>query len=497
MSILGENGREKLVSVIAIGMSLFHLATGYYQLEAMSQRIIHLMFAYTLIYLTCPKSRDCGRFCWILRLSLALLYVIVSMYFLFTWDKRMGQIGLSLPLCDIVLGIAILALSLEGARRIIGIVLPAIAVLVIIYARFGEIMPDLFAHANYPIDRIVYSMSLKTDGLYGMLTGISATFIYLLVLFGTMYKESGAGKFFMDFAMSLAGGLRGGAGKVAVVASSLFGMISGSGVANTAATGSITIPLMVREGYPSYFAAAVVAASGSGGLIMPPIMGSAVFIIMQILGIPYTEIMLRSFIIAVLFYLALFLTVDIESVKLGIRGRNRLELPDTVQVIKEGWNYLIPPLLLIVLLLLHFTVTRAAFWGCLSIPLASALRKSTRMGWEKLLSSLREGALSAISVIAILSTASIVVGVVNFTGLGLMVSSILINLSGGNLFLLLVLTMIASIILGMGIPPVAAYIVLAILVVPALTQMGIWPFAAHMFVFYFSVLAEISPPVAP
>jgi len=301
----------------------------------------------------------------------------------------------------------------------------------------------------------------------------------------------------MDFALSLAGHFRGGIAKVAIIASALFGMISGSGVANTAATGNMTIPTMKREGYEPHFAGAVVAAAGSGGLIMPPIMGAAVFIIMAILGVSYLDIIKRCFVIAVLFYVAVFLITDLSSIKLGIKGKPKEQLPNLKQVVKDGWNYFLPPLVLVVCLIFKLTIIKASFFACVSIPLAAGIRKTTRMSLAEFLYALKEGAISATHVIAILSVASIAVGLVNFTGLGLMISTILIQLSHGNLFILLILTMVASIILGMGVPPVAAYVVLSILVVPALVQLGVWPFAAHMFVFYFSVIAEISPPVAP
>jgi len=496
--ILGKTSKEKLINLIALLFSIFHIYTGYFQLQAMDQRIIHLLFGYCLIFLIYGFNgkKDLKKINAI-DVFLSIVYVGISFYFLFTWDTRAQTVGLPLPTIDYILGTIMLVLTLEGARRSIGLILPIMTILVMLFGIFGEYMPGIFMHKNYPFLRIISNMVLKTEGLYGMLTGISATYIFLLVLFGVIYNHSGAGKFFLDFAMSFVGHFRGGIAKVSVVASALFGMISGSGVANTAAVGNITIGAMKEKKYDANFSAAVVAAAGSGGLIMPPIMGSAIFIMMSVTGVPYLTIMLRSFVIAFLFYIAIFIMVDFRSMKMGIKGEPKETLGNSWEIFKAGWNYLIPPLLLVLLLILNFHIIRAVFWSLISIPIASMFQRSTRMSIKGFIQSLSGGAISALTVVAILSVASIVVGLVNFTGLGVMVSTILIRLSGGNLFVLLLLTMVASIILGMGVPPVGAYIVLSILVVPALIRMGVWTFAAHMFVFYFSVLAEITPPVAP
>ncbi len=275
-------------------------------------------------------------------------------------------------------------------------------------------------------------------------------------------------------------------------------MLSGSGTANVAGTGQITIPLMKRTGYPAYFAGAVETVSSAGGLLMPPIMGSAVFIMMEILGVNYLTIIKSSVLMAILYYLGLFIMVDIEAQKIGLVGLERKEIPPLKKTLKEGWHFFIPLLLFFYFLgFERSSVTRAVLWANISIPFVAMMRKKTRMSFSKILSGLEKGALTAAPVVAILSLGGIVVGMITLTGLGLMMSSILIELSHGNLFLLLLMTMVASIILGMGVPPVAAYIILAILVVPALIKMGVYPLAAHLFVFYFGTIAGITPPMAP
>lgn len=497
-NVLGKSIGHKIISILAIALCLFQIYAGFRPLHAMDQRIIHVMAGFMLLFMIYDfKGQKDLEKTKPINWLFGLLYAGISIFFIFTWEIRSGQIGGQIALSDIVIGTIILLLTLEGARRSIGLVLPTLVILLFLFASYGESLPGIFAHKNYPFERIIAAMTLKTDGLYGMLTGISSTFIYLLVLFGVLYNKSGAGKFFMTFANSFVGHLRGGTAKVAIIASSLFGMISGSGVANTAATGNMTIPFMKEEGYDNYFATAVVATAGSGGMIMPPIMGSTIFVMMSILGIPYIDVIKRSFLIAILFYVALFTIVDLRSLKLGIVGRNKEDLPVTKEIVKAGWNYFLPPIILIGLLAFHFSIIKASLWGCISIPVAAGIRASTRMTIQEIFEALKEASISAVPVIAILAVASIGVGLVDFTGLGLMISSLLVDLSGGNMFFLLILTMMASIILGMGIPPVAAYIVLSILVCPALIEMGIWDFAAHMFVFYFAVMAEITPPVAP
>ena len=489
----------QLVRWIAIGMSLFQLYTGYFQFTAMNQRVPHVALGFMLIFLVYPMSSKSRKD----RLSLdsviaASIILICGVYVMFTWFRKMGAMGLEVPLYELIMGGIFIILLIEGTRRALGLAFPMIAILVLVYARFGEIMPGLFAHKNYGVDRIISSMFITADGVFGMLAGISATFIFLFILFGAMLREAGGGEFFINFAYGICGKFRGGPAKIAVVASSLFGMLSGSGTANVAGTGQITIPLMKRTGYPSHFAGAVETVSSAGGLLMPPIMGSAVFIMMEILGVNYLVIIKASILMAILYYLGLFLMIDVEAQKIGLVGLKQEEIPPLKKTLKEGWHFFIPLLVLVYFLGFEKTsVTRAALWANVSIPFVAMMRKKSRMSLSKILSGLEKGALTAAPVVAILSLGGIVVGMITLTGLGLMLSSILIELSHGNLFILLLMTMVASIILGMGVPPVAAYIILAILVVPALIKMGVYPLAAHLFVFYFGTIAGITPPMAP
>jgi TRAP transporter 4TM/12TM fusion protein len=489
----------QLVRWIAIGMSLFQLYTGYFQFTAMNQRVPHVTLGFILIFLVYPMSKKSRRDRLSIDSVIAASFILVcGVYVLLTWFRKMGAMGLEPPLHTLIMGGIFIILLIEGTRRALGWAFPSVAVLVLLYARFGEIMPGPFAHKNYGTERIIDTMFITADGIFGMLAGISATFIFLFILFGALLREAGGGEFFIDFAYGICGKFRGGPAKVAVVASSLFGMLSGSGTANVAGTGQITIPLMKRTGYASHFAGAVESVSSAGGLLMPPIMGSAVFVMMEILGVNYLVIIKASILMAILYYLGLFLMIDIEAQKIGLVGLKKEEVPPLKKTLKEGWHFFIPLVVLIYFLGIEKTsVTRAALWANISIPIISMMRKETRMSLSKLLTGLERGALTAAPVVAILSLGGIVVGMITLTGLGLMLSSILIELSHGSLFVLLVMTMVASIILGMGVPPVAAYIILAILVVPALIKMGVYPLAAHLFVFYFSIVAGITPPMAP
>ena len=488
-----------LIKGIALSMSLFQLFTGIFQLTAMNQRVIHVTFGLVLIFLLYDfRQKKNKKITWD-GTVLAGISLFFGIYVFSTWFKKIGAIGMATPIHELVFGSVFILLCMEAARRTLGRVFPIISLVALLYARYGEWLPGLLAHKNYSFERIISSMFITTDGLFGMLCGISATYIFLFILFGSLLREAGGGNFFINLSFSIFGHVRGGPAKIAVVASSLFGMLSGSGTANVAGTGQITIPLMKRSGYEPYFAAAVETVSSAGGLLMPPIMGSAVFIMMEVLGVNYPVIMKAAGLIAILYYVGLFMMIDIEAQKTGMKGLPKESLPKLGQTLKEGWYFFIPMVVLLFLLTYSkVSVTRAAFWATMAIPLCTIFGgKKGVMNPKQIIDGLISGALTALPVIAILTLGGVVLGMITLTGLGLMMSGLLIKMSGGNLFILLFLTMIASIILGMGVPPVAAYIVLAILVVPALTKLGVYPLAAHMYVFYFACIAGITPPMAP
>jgi TRAP transporter 4TM/12TM fusion protein len=489
----------KAISVIAICFSVFQLGTGYFPLIAMYQRLIHVIFGFTLIFLLFPFSakqrRD--RLSWDGFLLVGLL-LYISYYVVTHFIARADSVGLEPPMYELFLGAVLILLTLEASRRTTGWSLAIFCAGSLIYARFGEWLPDVLGHPNYSIERIISGLFMTTEGIYGALTGIAATFIFLFVLFGTFMQESGAGTFFFGLASSLFGHVRGGPAKIAVVASSLFGMISGSAMANVSAVGQITIPMMKKAGYKPHFAGAVESASGVGGQFMPPVMGGSVFLMMEILGVSYGAICKAAVLSAVLYYVAIFFIVDFEAVKYNLKGQPKAECPRFWEVFKEGFHFLIPPVVLVYFLMYaHVTESRAAFWAIVSVVLASYLRKSTRMGLNQILRALERGALGFLPIAGVVVACNILVGMITLTGLGLQISSILIELSGNSLFWLLFLTMIASLILGLGLPIIVSYLVLAVLVAPALTQMGVDPLAAHLFIFFFALVSDLTPPVAP
>jgi TRAP transporter 4TM/12TM fusion protein len=489
----------KVITVIAVCWSLFQLITGYVPLLAMYQRVIHVAFAYTLIFLLYPFSlrQSKERLSWdgIVYTGLTLL---ISCYVAANFISRADSVGMEPPLYELILGGALIFLTLDASRRATGWSISIFCICSLVYARFGEWLPASLGHPDYSVERIIDGLFMTTTGIYGSLTGIAATFIFLFVLFGTFMQESGAGKFFFGLATSLFGHVRGGPAKISVVASSLFGMISGSAMANVAAVGQITIPMMKRAGYRPHFAAAVEAASGVGGQFTPPVMGGAVFLMMEVLGVPYGHICVSVLLTAVLYYFGLFMMVDLEAQKYDLKGIPRSECPKFKDVFKEGFHFVIPVVILITLLMyVNVSETRAAFFAVISIPLVSWLRKSTRMSMKQILRALEKGAINFLPITGIVVACNILVGMITLTGLGLQLSSMLIELSGNSLFVLLLLTMIASLILGLGLPIMVSYLVLAVLVAPALVQMGVLPIAAHLFIFIFAVVSDLTPPVAP
>ena len=488
-----------LISFIAICWSIFQFYTAYAPLIGMYQRIIFTGFGFLVIFSVYPAFAGKSSHSKISIPSLLLTLVTLSIlvYLAYNYMDRAETIGLETYNIDLVLGAVFIIIVLEACRRTTGLPFMIIAVLLIFYARFGEWLPDLFAHKDYETERIISGLFLTTEGLFGGITGIAATFIYIFILFGAMLRNSGAGDFFLDFANSLLGKRRGGAAKVAVVGSSFFGMISGSCLANVAGTGQVTIPLMKRTGYKPHFAGGVEAVASAGGQLMPPVMGGTAFIMMEVLGVSYLSICKAALLIGILYFVDVFMMVDMEAARTGLKGLKPEEVPSFKQTLAKGWHYIVPVVILVVLLIEGSSASRAAFWSTVSVPVISWFRKDGRMGFRQILWALEDAAYTSCAIVGIVLAMGVVVGMITLSGLGLALSDILLQLSGDNLLVLLLMSMITSIILGMGVPIICAYIVLAVLVCPALIQMGVIPIAAHLFVFYFAILSAITPPVAP
>jgi TRAP transporter 4TM/12TM fusion protein len=434
-----------------------------------------------------------------LDILMALAAVVTALYIgIWDYDRIITRMIYVDPLTpwDWVFGVIIILLVLEATRRIIGVPMALVGVLSLVYAYLGPYLPARIAHPGFPLTQVLEHLYLTSEGIFGIPLGASATFIFLFVLFGAFLEKSGAGKFFIDLACGLAGGVRGGPAQVAVVTSALEGTVSGSAVANTIGSGTFTIPLMKSLGYKAHFAAAVEASASTGGQIMPPVMGVAAFILAEFVGIPYISVCVAALIPALLYFLAVGFMVDFEAAKLGLKGLPREMRPDLKKILREGLHLILPLFALIYFLVEGYTAFRAAFYAIVVVIASSFLRKATRMSLSSIVSALELGALNAIMVAVACASAGIIIGVISLTGLGVKFVALVVNFSQGILFLALPLVMLASLLLGMGVPTTAAYIMVAALAVPALVELGVDRLAAHLFAFYFACVSAITPPVA-
>ena len=487
-----------IIAAIALSASIFHLYTAAFGLlPAMEQRTIHWLLMGSLVFLLYPVSKNrsltkIDPWDWLL----AGLVAGGCLYILINWNAICDREGMPIP-ADIAWGVTMVLLVLEATRRSMGWPLPIVASCAILYALFGPYMPGMLAHAGFPVSELAPFLYLRTDGIFGVPLGVSSTFIFLFVIFGTVLTISGAGQFFIDLALALTGKSTGGPAKAGVVACALMGTVSGSSVANAVTTGAFTIPLMRKAGYRDDVSGGIVAASSTGGQIMPPVMGAAAFIMAQFLGVSYWDIVVAAVLPAVLYFASIFAMVHFRAGRMGIKGMSAAELPDIRKVIKQGWQLLIPIITLVTFLGLGYSASKAVFWSLVVLIGVSWVgAEQYRITPKKLLKSLIDGAISAIEVASACACAGIIIGVVGITGLGLTFSSFLLDLSMGILPLTLVLTMVASLILGMGLPTTANYVVCSSILAPALVGMNVIPMAAHLFIFYFGILADVTPPVA-
>ncbi len=512
----------KVIAAIAISFSLFQVYTAIFGVfDAMIQRSVHLAFAFTLIYLLYPMNKKWRRD----RINpidavLAVLGAGVPIYITVLWTKVLSQRAGSATPLDVVVGVIGVLLVLEAARRVVGLPIVIVALTFIAYAFAGPYLPGKFAHRGVDVSGLVEHLFFTTEGIFGTPIGVSSTFIFLFILFGAFLEKTGLGQFFIDISNAIAGWASGGPAKVAVIASALEGTVSGSSVGNVVGSGSFTIPMMKKLGYKPEFAAAVEATASTGGQIMPPIMGAAAFLMAEFTNIPYGRIALAAVIPALLYFFAVFTQVHFEAKKLGLKGMKRSELPKARDLLlKRG--YLIIPLVTIIWLLTEgATPMKAAMWAiiisvviALIASLVQIIRKQeVTFTPRDIVKGLEQGARGALGVIAACACAGIIIGVVTKTGLGLKLGSILVSAAHGNLFLTLVFTMITSLILGMGVPTTANYVITSTIAAPAIIMIlnnlagaGAYAFpvnsaaiilSANMFAFYFGVLADLTPPVA-
>lgn len=487
----------KVVAAIAIVFSLFQLYTAAFGvLDAMIQRSIHVAFGLCLIFLLYPMRKSWPRD----RLHpIDLLFAIVGaaipMYIVAFYGDLVLRAG-TVTTTDYIVGLIGILLILEAARRVVGIPIVVIAGLFILYALFGRQIPGQLAHRGVDLPTLTQHLFYTTEGIFGIPIGVSSTFIFLFVLFGAYLEKTGLGQFFIDLANAVAGWASGGPAKVAVLSSGLMGTVSGSSVANVVGTGSFTIPMMKRLGYRPEFAGAVEATASTGGQLMPPIMGAAAFLMAEFTSIPYSRIIVAAAVPALLYYFGVWTGVHLEAKRLGLRGMTREELPKLKEIMLSRGHLLLPLIAIVYLLVVGYTPMKAALIGILLSIGASMLRKNTRISFADVVAGLEQGARSALGVIAATASAGIIIGVVTQTGLGLKLGSTLVDLAHGNLFLTLFFTMITSLILGMGVPTTANYVITSTIAAPALTLIGVPILAAHMFAFYFGIIADVTPPVA-
>ncbi len=491
-----DNFLRIVISVAAIAMSLFILITAMtLPLVAMCQRAVVLMLSLFIIFLACPFRKKDGARITIFDMLLALAGLAIGVYILVDYENLVNRMGLPSKADLIVGGMAIL-LVLESTRRALGWPLPFVTSLFLLYCYFGQYIPGTFGHRGYDVVRIINQMYLTTDGIFGVPLGVVVSIVFLFVLFGSFLEKSGGGNFFINLAMALAGRAKGGPAKIAVIGSGLMGTISGSSIANAVTVGSLTIPMMKRVGYRSEFAAAVEANASTGGQIMPPIMGAGAFIMAEFTQIPYIKIIAAAAIPAILYYFSVYMNVHFEACRAGLEGLPPEEVPKVKSVLKDGWVYIFPIIALVVILIMGYSPARAAYVSIALLILASMIKASTRMGFADILDALKGAALNAYGVVAACACAGMIVASVSMTGLGIKFSNVIGAIAGDKLILGLFMTMVASLILGMALPTTANYIVQASIAAPALVTLGLPVLTCHMFVFYFGVFADITPPVA-
>lgn len=492
-----EDKRLKMmITIITICMSCYHLYTAIFSVSPMLQRAIHLLFVLTLVFLLYPASAKSPT----TRPSLIdwglVAVTLVSVGNVIVNFERLAMSGGRPKGFDIYFGILTILLVLECARRTVGYILPGMAIFLITYGFWGNMISGPLKHAGFSWERIVRHLTLTTEGIYGQILGVSSTFIYMFILFGAFLSVTGMSAVFNDIAMAVAGSSRGGPAKVSVVASGLMGSISGSASANVVTTGAFTIPLMKKTGYKDYFAGSVEAVASTGGQIMPPVMGSAAFIIADSLGIQFFEVIKAALLPAILYYVSVWIMVDLRARKENIKGLKKEDMPVLKEVILDRGHLLIPLAGIIYMLCSGFNAMKAAVIGIVLSIFSSFLKRKTWIKPLDLLKAMESGALSALSVAAACAVIGILIGMVSLTGAILAIGAAILKLSGGILLPTLILTMLTATVLGMGLPTTACYVLTSTIAAPAIIQLGVPAIGAHLFVFYYGILSAITPPVA-
>lgn len=481
-----------IIIVVSVAMAAYHIwAIAFGTPEAIYFRGTHLLFVMVLIFFLHRWNGKVEGNPTLADWVLLAMGVAPILYLFINYDYVINRIFYvdELSTMDMVMGTMMTVMVLEATRRVIGLALPITAVVFLIYGLFIAKLDPM---------RLIDQLYMTVEGIFGIPLSVSASYVLIFVLFGAFMERTGTGQLFMDFAMSLTGGTAGGPGKVSCVSSALFGTISGSAVANVMVDGPITIPLMKRSGFPPHFAAGVEAVASTGGQIMPPIMGAAAFVMAEFLGVSYGQVVIWAIIPAVLYYVSCFSAVHFEAKRRGLVGVPRKDLPRLGNVMREQGHLFLPVIAILFVMYSGFSAPMAALAGVVACFPVAALRKSTRhyVTIENLIFACVDGARNALGVAAACAAAGVVIAVVTLSGLGIVFTQFVVHLSQDYLLLALIFTMVAGIILGMGMPTTPAYIIMTALLVPAIIKFGVIVPAAHMFAFYFAVLSAITPPVA-
>lgn len=492
-----HNSINRLILVIGAGTSLFHLYIGWFgEPHAIFSRSIHLMLMGALTFLMFPLFKERRGITNFIDIILVAILVWSCTYLIINFEGLAWRQGMPTQL-EVWMGLLCLVVVVEMARRTMGWSLPILSGFFIIYGIFGPYF-GYFSHRPYSLERISSQLFLTTEGIFGLPLGVSASFILLFILFGAFLNLSGAGQFFFDLSYAMAGRRRSGPAQAAIIGSALFGMISGSAVANVSTTGTFTIPLMKKCGFPRISAAAIEAVASTGGQLMPPIMGAAAFVMAELLETPYFNIAKSAALPAFFYFASLAAFVEFSARKSRIRKVELENLPNLWITLRDGLIFIIPVIGLMALLITHHSPAKSAVFSIMLILAVSLIKKDIRqkINVKSVIEALKNGATGTVSTAAACACAGIVIGMVNLTGLGLKMSSGIIALAGGYLPMVLLMVAISCMILGMGMPTTASYVIVAVLGAPALMELGVNPLGAHLFVFYFAVISNITPPVA-
>lgn len=494
-----SGNKALLIKGLLIAFTLFAVSINtFIRLNAQVHRSVFIACILFLAYLLYPARKNApkntNKVPWY-DLVLAVASSASFLYMAINYKQLVSQAG-AYTQTDVAIAIIAILLLMEACRRVVGMPILIVVSCFIAYAYFGAHIPGYFGHRGFTLQRIATHLYFTTEGVIGTPLAVCSTFIFLFILFGAFLERTGIGQFFIDIANSLAGKATGGPAKVAVIASALQGTITGSSVANTVSSGSFTIPMMKKMGYRPEFAAAVEAAASTGGQIMPPIMGAAAFLMSEMTGIPYSNIIIAAIIPAFLYFTGIMIMVHLEAKRYGLKGLPPEEIPNFFKLMFGYWYLLIPLVVLVTMMMTGYTPARAALVAIVLAVVVSMFRKETRMNFHTFLGALEAGARNIIGVGVACAVAGMIVGTVTLTGIGLKLANGLLSLSGGNILLALFFTMIASIVLGMGVPTTANYVIMATITAPIVLQLGVDLLPAHMFVFYFGIVADITPPVA-